>query len=586
VVSYVVTTTAGTCSSTSTIQITVLPPLAAPIITASGPTTFCTGGSVTLSSNYTTGNTWSTGQTSQSITVNTSSTITLTVSINGCTSPSTSISINELNVSLPTAFLTGGGTFCQGENVTPVTVNFTGAGPWTLNYQINGVNQTPISTSNSPYTLGQTAGNYLLTSVVDLNCTNTVNAASLIVINPLPIISFTADTLIGCAPLTVNFTGTSNGDPNACIWTLSNGQILNGCNPSYTFNQPGCYDVALASTLNGCSASVNASQFICIGNNPTIDNFNSTLEFCNLSDGAISSSASLGTTPYSFVLYQGPTLVSSNSTGTFTGLQSGNYSILVVDQIGCVDSVMVTVDSIPAPIASLQDMVLCDLTLQINGVLSYTGPNWTSNSSLINFSNSTAQNPTIIADTLGIYSITLTDSVCNFSETFQLTFLAEPFTQVLDTTLCFGETQILTAMLQPQNTGYLWSTGSTTSSISVSQSGNYIVTASNSCGIYIDTATIEFSSCDLELPNVFTPNNDGENDYFQLLYFGELKTFNCTILNRWGQVIRVYDNPAFMWDGKTEDLDDVLEGVYFYIVNAEANGGNVIIKHGHVTLLR
>jgi len=284
-VSYVVTTTAGTCSSTSTIQITVLPPLAAPIITASGPTTFCNGGSVTLSSNYTTGNTWSTGQTSQSITVSASGTISLTETINGCTSPSTSISINELNASLPTASLSGGGIFCEGQTITPVTVNFTGTGPWTLSYQINGVNQTPISTSNSPYTIGQTAGNYLLTSLVDLNCTSTVNDASLIVINPLPIISFTSDTQIGCAPLTVNFTGTSNGDPNACVWTLSNGQTLNGCNPSYTFNQTGCYDVALTSTLNGCSASVNESQFICVENYPSIDNFNATLEFCSLSDG-------------------------------------------------------------------------------------------------------------------------------------------------------------------------------------------------------------------------------------------------------------------------------------------------------------
>jgi gliding motility-associated-like protein len=164
--------------------------------------------------------------------------------------------------------------------------------------------------------------------------------------------------------------------------------------------------------------------------------------------------------------------------------------------------------------------------------------------------------------------------------------LADPFTQVLDTSLCIGETQILAATQQPQNIGYLWSTGATTSSISVTESGNYIVTASNSCGVSIDTATIEFYSCDLELPNVLTPNNDGENDYFQLLFFGELKTFHCTILNRWGQVIREYENPAFMWDGKDEAQNDMLEGVYFYIVNAVTSGGNEIIKHGHVTLLR
>jgi gliding motility-associated-like protein len=371
VVSYVVTTTAGACSSTANIQITVIPQLAAPIITPSGPLTFCNGGSVTLSSNYPTGNIWSTGQTSQSITVNATSTITLSISSNGCSSPTASISLTQLNANPPSASISGGGTYCQGQNITPVTVNFTGAGPWTLSYQINGINQTPISTANASFTLGQSAGNYLLTSVVDLNCTNAVNGASLIVINPIPIIdvspitictgssgtiasvvnlpggtylwspngettssinvaptssssysvvytvnncpsladtslvsvnplptvSFTADTLIGCVPLTVNFTGTSNGDPNACLWTLSNGQILIGCNPSYTFSQPGCYDVALTSTLNGCSASVNASQYICIENNPIalfsanpnmINPDNSTVHFFNLSSGATS----------------------------------------------------------------------------------------------------------------------------------------------------------------------------------------------------------------------------------------------------------------------------------------------------------
>jgi len=256
-----------------------------------------------------------------------------------------------------------------------------------------------------------------------------------------------------------------------------------------------------------------------------------------------------------------------------------------VDQIGCSDNVFVTVDSIPAPIALLQDMVICNLTLQINGVLSYTGTNWTANSSLVSFSNSTAQNPTIITDTTGVYSITVTDSVCNFNETFQLTVLADPFTQVLDTNLCIGETQILTALQQPQNASYIWSTGASSSSIVVSESGNYIVTASNSCGVSIDTATIGFYSCELELPNVLTPNNDGENDYFHLLFYGELNTFHCTILNRWGQVIREFDNPAFMWNGKDEAQNDLVDGVYFYIVNAETSGGIEIIKHGHVTLL-
>ena len=421
---------------------------------------------------------------------------------------------------------------------------------------------------------------YTVIMVDQNNCSDTM-IAILDGVDSLQITNLTSvTTTCGLDNGTINF-DIAGGTP-IFQYSIDNGVTFSAA-VNFIDLAPGVYPIYVEDQ-NGCFDTESVEIFP--STNPNIDNVSSTLEFCSLYDGGVTSSTSLGITPYSFVLYQGPTLVSFNATGTFTGLQSGDYSLLVVDQIGCVDSVIVTVDSIPAPIAPLQDTVLCNLTLQINGVLSYTGTNWTSNSPMINFSNAAGQNPTIVADTAGIYSITLTDSVCNFTETFQLTFVADPYTKVLDTTLCIGETQILAAILQPQNTGYVWSTGASTSSISVTESGNYIVTASNMCGVSIDTASIEFYFCDLELPNVFTPNNDGKNDFFQLLFFGGLKTFNCTILNRWGQVVREYDNPAFMWDGKDEAGDDVLEGVYFYIVKAVSNGGNEILKHGNVTLVR
>ena len=92
------------------------------------------------------------------------------------------------------------------------------------------------------------------------------------------------------------------------------------------------------------------------------------------------------------------------------------------------------------------------------------------------------------------------------------------------------------------------------------------------CGSSTDTATVDFYFCDLELPNVFTPNNDGANDYFQLLFFGGIKTFNCTILNRWGSVIREYDDPAFKWDGKDAHGDEMPDGTYNFAMTAEKAG--------------
>jgi len=421
---------------------------------------------------------------------------------------------------------------------------------------------------------------YTIIMVDQNNCSDTLTAL-LDGVDSLQIVNLTSvTTTCGLNNGVIDF-DVEGGTP---IYQYS---IDNGATFSAAINfinlAPGVYPIYVEDQ-NGCFN--NESIEIFPSTNPNIDNFSSTLEFCSLSDGGITSTASLGISPYQFVLYQGPLLISNNAVGNFTGLQSGDYSLLVIDQIGCLDSVVVTVDSIPAPIAPLQDSVLCNLTFQINGVLSYTGSNWTANSPLVNFSNAAGQNPTIVADTAGIYSITVQDSVCNFSETFQLTFVADPYTSILDTTLCIGETQVLAALVQPQNVSYLWSTGETTSTISVTETGEYIVSTTNMCGVSIDTATINFYFCDIEVPNVFTPNNDGNNDYFQLLFFGGIKTFNCTILNRWGQVVREYDNPAFMWDGKDEAGDDVLEGVYFYIAKAVSNGGNEIMKHGNVTLVR
>jgi len=461
---------------------------------------------------------------------------------------------------------------CGSINGSLTATSSGGAGAYT--YSIGAAFQ-PTGTFNNLDT-----AMYTIIMVDQNNCSDTMTAL-LDGVDSLQIINLTSvTTTCGLNNGVIDFD--MDGGTPIFQYSIDNGTTFSAA-VNFINLAPGVYPIYVEDQ-NGCfnTESVEISP----STNPNIDNFNSNLEFCSLSDGGITSSTSLGITPYQFVLYQGPALISNNATGNFTGLQSGVYSLLVIDQIGCVDSVVVIVDSIPSPIAPLQDTVLCNLTLQINGVLSYTGSNWTANSPLVNFSNPAGQNPTIVADTAGIYSITMTDSVCNFTETFQLTFVADPFTTILDTTLCIGETQVLAALVQPQNVSYLWSTGETSSAISVTETGEYIVSTSNMCGVSIDTATINFYFCDIEVPNVFTPNNDGTNDYFQLLFFGGIKTFNCTILNRWGQVVREYDNPAFMWDGKDESGEDVLEGVYFYIAKAVSNGGNEIMKHGNVTLVR
>lgn len=93
-VSLTATNTGGSNASNQTGYITVNAVPAAPTITAGGPTTFCQGGSVTLTSSAGSGNTWSNTSTSTSITVTTSGTYTVTNTVASCASPaSSSISV-------------------------------------------------------------------------------------------------------------------------------------------------------------------------------------------------------------------------------------------------------------------------------------------------------------------------------------------------------------------------------------------------------------------------------------------------------------------------------------------------------------
>ena len=132
----------------------------------------------------------------------------------------------------------------------------------------------------------------------------------------------------------------------------------------------------------------------------------------------------------------------------------------------------------------------------------------------------------------------------------------------------------------------MWNTGETGSVLNVDQPGLYFVTASNICGDFVDSAFVDFYLCDLKVPNVFTPNDDGSNDNFQLLFESGITSLNCIITNRWGNVVRTFNDPSFSWDGNNENGNAVQDGVYFYKIDAVTDGGNEVSKHGFVHLVR
>ena len=86
------------------------------------------------------------------------------------------------------------------------------------------------------------------------------------------------------------------------------------------------------------------------------------------------------------------------------------------------------------------------------------------------------------------------------------------------------------------------------------------------------------------MPNVFTPNGDGTNDYFVVDNHG-IETLNMLIFNRWGAKVYEWNTTQNAWDGTGLDGEDVADGVYYYILDVfnvihnqkESYSGNVTI---------
>jgi gliding motility-associated-like protein len=88
------------------------------------------------------------------------------------------------------------------------------------------------------------------------------------------------------------------------------------------------------------------------------------------------------------------------------------------------------------------------------------------------------------------------------------------------------------------------------------------------------------------VPNAFTPNGDGHNDYFKISAPG-IETLNVfRVFNRWGQL--VFDSPlshSLGWDG-TYNGKPLASGTFVWIVQGVDYTGKSLVRKGTVTLIR
>lgn len=100
----------------------------------------------------------------------------------------------------------------------------------------------------------------------------------------------------------------------------------------------------------------------------------------------------------------------------------------------------------------------------------------------------------------------------------------------------------------------------------------------------IITITVEIPCFNFIVPNVFTPNGDGINDFFEILVENTTQ-YSIIIFDRWGTEVFKTSNPMLYWDGKTESGANAPDGVYYYILSAFCNG-KTVKKNGFVEIIR
>lgn len=124
----------------------------------------------------------------------------------------------------------------------------------------------------------------------------------------------------------------------------------------------------------------------------------------------------------------------------------------------------------------------------------------------------------------------------------------------------------------------------------INKTGDYFIKAKSTLGcqiIFSITATVlPPLPYVVSIPNVFTPNNDGVNDFLSAHLEGFVQFNSIKIYNRYGQLMRIATSPLDIWDGAVNGKP-VPAGTYYWLFDGEDTYYHTkVIKSGSVSIIR
>jgi len=280
-----------------------------------------------------------------------------------------------------------------------------------------------------------------------------------------------------------------------------------------------------------------------------------------------------------FIQYQWNT---GNTTPVMTIHNAGTYWLTATAANSCISRDTITIAPLyTLPVINLgADAPLCigdSRTFDAgNGYTQYVWNNGSTTS-------------TITASTSGIYAVRVTDvNGCNGTDTVRITQLLPLPAAFLsgDTSICnYGSISLKPVLSYNQ---YVWSTGSTQSSVSINKPGIYWlqVKDNNNC-VGTDSIIVTPKECTkgLFVPSGFTPNNDGKNDIFKPFLLGNVVSYRFTIYNRWGEPVFHSVKVDEGWNGMVNGVPTD-SNVFIWQCTYQLQGEATQNAKGTVTLIR
>jgi large repetitive protein len=441
-----------------------------PTITASGPTTFCAGDSVTLTSSTGTTYLWSTGATKKSIKVTSSGSYTVRITnTTGCQSiPSAATVVTVYPIpATPTITATGLTAFCAGGSVT-LTSSTGSTYLWS-----NG--------ATTPSIVVTTAGSYSVQITNEGGCMSPLSVANIITINALPV----TPTITTSGPTTFCAGGSvtlASSPGSEYLW--STGEITGSINVSTA----GSYTLRVTNS-NGCQSAVSAPAIVNVNPLPVV-NAGVDITIPNGTGTTINATVT-GTSPFAYSwspssqlvngLIEDPTTINLSAstiftlTATSTATSCSNKDNVQISVSG--GPLGTTPGAVPATVCSGTNVQLHAIASGGSGTYTYS---WTSIPAGF---TSSVTDPSVIPLVNTIYSVAVSDGFSTVNGQVSVTVTPAPATPAITadgpTIFCAGASVNLTSS---SGSAYLWSTGETSSSINVTAPGDYWVQVTNSNG--------------------------------------------------------------------------------------------------------